>query len=528
MQYNPSIRASRLRSAGRTFGRRWRSRGKARRGVSEVVATIILLAMTVVLFSSIFAWVTSFPTPAPQNVTQFSANFVVTSNGSYVQSIQITHLAGPSVGGGTLIYLKSAYYPKAPEFATPYTASGYLPNPLVWSLGQTLTLPFSTSPFQLPKLPDNITILLVSNDQLIYSTILPGTPILVPPTFVATGITPANPVVGGSFTVTAVVTGNTGGNAVWVTLSNVPGLSGPYPIAQKMTFSAPTNRWTFTVPAGDTTSNGTFYAFVNITNNVGQAATAGVAVTLVSSGGSSSSAQLSVAVVMTPQPPTLPTTSSYFAAVVTYLGSGSNLALTVEFWANQTPGSFGMAHPWATVSQAFSPAAVTITGPSTETVYSANPATYSAWVFNSSVTITAGASVATVGNAKGTTVFATPNDAQGIVVTTAGSSTSHSCATSGGSNLCPFLNATVWNNWTTAFTFQGTIWVNLSGVNKNIYTVTNTTVNPSSFTQVSGPGTHTRWKPASAGTYLVTAIFKVWSGGVVVGYIYDTDSVRFT
>ena len=52
------------------------------------MATIILLAMTVVLFSSIFAWVTTFPAPAVQNTTQFSANLVLTPNQTYVQGLR--------------------------------------------------------------------------------------------------------------------------------------------------------------------------------------------------------------------------------------------------------------------------------------------------------------------------------------------------------------------------------------------------------------------------------------------------------
>ena len=43
--------------------KKWR---KDERGVSEVVGTILILAMTVVLFASIILWVSSIPTPAAQ------------------------------------------------------------------------------------------------------------------------------------------------------------------------------------------------------------------------------------------------------------------------------------------------------------------------------------------------------------------------------------------------------------------------------------------------------------------------------
>ena len=272
-----------------------------------MVATIILLAMTVVLFSSIFAWVTTFPAPAVQNTTQFSANLVLTTNQTYVKALQITHLAGPALSGNSLVYLKSAFHPTAPEFQGAITVSTYIPNPVTWNLGQVFnyTFPCPHGACQQPQLPDNITVLVVSNDQVVFSTILPGTLLSVPPFFVATAVSPSSPAVGGAFTITAYVSGNTGGGSVYVNLVNVPGLSVAYPVAQLMTYSAATNRWTFTVPASLTTVNGTFYAFVNITNPTGQSATAGVPIVLVSSGGSTAPT-LSVAVVIIPQPPASP------------------------------------------------------------------------------------------------------------------------------------------------------------------------------------------------------------------------------
>ncbi len=41
--------------------RRWPQRSES--GVSEVVGTILILAMTVVLFSGIIIWVANIPTP---------------------------------------------------------------------------------------------------------------------------------------------------------------------------------------------------------------------------------------------------------------------------------------------------------------------------------------------------------------------------------------------------------------------------------------------------------------------------------
>jgi len=121
---------------------------RGRRAVSDVIATILLLALTVVLFSSIFAFVTSFPSPPAQNTTNFSAALALTQNQTYVAGIQITHLAGPSIPGSSLVYFKSATHPQAPEFLNPIKASVGLGGAVTWNLGQTFnySFPWLSSP----------------------------------------------------------------------------------------------------------------------------------------------------------------------------------------------------------------------------------------------------------------------------------------------------------------------------------------------------------------------------------------------
>ncbi len=478
-----------------------------------MVATILLLALTVVLFSSIFAFVTSFPSPPAQNTSQFAANLVLTVNQSYVQGIQITHLAGPSIPGASLVYFKSANHPQAPEFQNPVTAATGLGGAATWSLGQVFNYSFPAT--QQPVLPDNITILVVANDQLVFATVLPGQLISVPPSFVSTAVSPANPVIGGGFTVYASTAGNLNGGSVWVNLANVPGLSGLYAAPQKMTYVVATNQWTFTVPSSLTNTSGTFFAFVNVTGVNGYTATAAVTVPIVTTGGQTGGGPFSVAVVMTPQPPTLPATSSYFAAVVSYTGSSLNLPLTVKFWANQTPGSTPSGKfPFSSTSFA-GPSGLTISGPSSVTVYSSNPSTFSAWLFNSTVKVQASATATGVGTRNGTTTFATSNLVQGIVFSTS-KSFSHTCTTA-----CPFLNVTVWDNWSTAITFSGTVWANTTTGGSTSYSIASTSVAANSNTQISPPGAHTRWKPTAAGTYNLAVRLVVVAGGVTVGYIYD-------
>ena len=86
---------------------------RRRRGVSDVIATILLLALTVTLFGAIFAFVTSFPSPPAQSNNQFQASLFYPSNGSasWIAGVRIVHLAGPATPGSALIYLHSANQP---------------------------------------------------------------------------------------------------------------------------------------------------------------------------------------------------------------------------------------------------------------------------------------------------------------------------------------------------------------------------------------------------------------------------------
>ncbi len=509
------------RSAGTSVARAGRRRGRrrGRRAVSDVVATIILLALTVTLFASIFAFVSSFPAPPAQNTNQFQASLVRSANGTYITGITILHLAGPTVPASVLVYFKSANYPNAPEFANPIPVGWGIGNASGWNLGQTWTWNFPTHTPD--KLPDQITIYVVSPTQLYYSVILPGQLIQVGPTVVDSGTTPANPGIGQTFVVWASISGTVTAGSVYVNLGGVPGLSGTN---QAMTLNS-LGLWQYTVPSGGTTAAGTYFAFITA-GGAGLNTTAAVTVTVAST--VVSSASLSVSVVLVPQPPTLPGTSGYLAAVVTYTGSVSGAALTVTFWANQTPGG-----PWKTNStQLAGPTGLTISGPTSVTVYSTTPSTLSAWLLNSTVVIRASATVAGVGSAQGSTTFGTANLIQGIVFSTSTSFT-HNGATGGckttGSPLCPFLNVTVWDNWTAtgapaSISVSGTVTANNSaGTKQYTYTIGATTVTSGSSTTVDPVGTKTRWAPTVAGpTYTLSVWLKVTNGGVVIGYIYDT------
>ncbi len=384
---------------------RWRRPG--RRGVSDVVATILLLALTVTLFASIFAFVTSFPSPPAQNNNQFQASLVFTSSGANISSVRITHLAGPAVAGTAQVYLKSATQPSATEFQSPYTVASQtltwatVTGFNVWNLGQVWNLTFSTASGgkYLPSSNGNITIYVVAASQLVFSVILPGTSAIVPPTILSTWIAqPANPSQGQGFTVYASISGTytkCPTNCVEVNLASVPGGTtlpngGLVPMTQ-----ASQGWWYYTVPSGTTTSNGTFYAFVNASNAAGQATTGAVVIPI---SASSAGGPLSVGVVLVPAPPNSGVAESV-QAVVTYTGAVTGAPLSVTFSGTSSPAGYTYAGS--------GPSSLTINGPSSVTVASLstwtipNPASFTLYTY----TVSATATVTGVGTVTGTTSF---------------------------------------------------------------------------------------------------------------------------
>ena len=69
-------------------------------GISEVVGTILILAMTVVLFSTIIIWVSNIPTPVAQGRLDVASEMDPMYNGAGVEigvNITLTHQGGEAL-----------------------------------------------------------------------------------------------------------------------------------------------------------------------------------------------------------------------------------------------------------------------------------------------------------------------------------------------------------------------------------------------------------------------------------------------
>ncbi|MGC9059798.1 MAG: CARDB domain-containing protein, partial [Thermoplasmata archaeon] len=77
-----------------------------RSGISEVIAQILILAITVTLFSTIFMWVQAMPPPQSAPKTELKASLEIKGAGPFTYYINMTHLNGePLFNHSTKIYI---------------------------------------------------------------------------------------------------------------------------------------------------------------------------------------------------------------------------------------------------------------------------------------------------------------------------------------------------------------------------------------------------------------------------------------
>ncbi len=543
--------------------RAWR-RHRARRGVSDVVATILLLGLTVTLFSAIFAFVTKFPSPPAQNVDQFQA--AVTTSAGTITKLSIEQTGGPNVPPNDHVYLVSSRTVTNWQFSQ---SSGILVSwgtgnsSSGWSTGQSWTTTFSPG----LTLPTNITIYVVSSTSLLYSSTVPGITPNEPPVFTDLYTNLSAPATGAAFTIVAETSAYATTMTVSVNLAAIPGLTSLGTGANgtvSLTYSATTGLWTYNVASSKTTTAGTYEVFFSGINTKSGVKFAGqLSITI--SGSSTSTGGLSVTVGMssltTLPPPTTATASFSLSAAVTYSGSLSG-KVNVTFYVN---ASSPTTHAVESCELFGTSAETAITGPETVTIYSAHtfplssstecaakkpPTTGGEWfLFNAVDTITAVAvgSSGISATGVGSTSFSDGGSAQICAVDT--TSTPTSCSTDAetafnyyrsttdycstgheASNNCPYLVVGVTNPLTSSVTFTATVYdANVTNNNgANSWTISSTTVAASSTAYAVVTLTNTRWEPEKAGTYVLGAFITVSLSGTITGYIYATVSVTLS
>ncbi len=348
--------------ARRGMGARWQRRGprRHRRGVSDVVATILLLALTVVLFSAIFAFVTSFPSPPAQSSNQFQATLFYKSGS--IAGLNITHLAGPQIPSGALVYVKSAGAPTQCFSGVGVTVGSGI-STSVWTLGQTWYGPWSifgcTSGYVDSVKGDNLTVFVLNQGNVIFSALLPGQAFASPPTFLSSWTSPSPVLKGAAFKVYTTVSGNLGSHKPYISLAGILGYSGSTSIVP-MWYNSSQSAWQYNVTGANSTNAtpGTYYGIVNVTGSAGSAsgltATTAVSITISPAFG----------VAVSPSPPTFKkstATATTFVITLTNFGSFSGTTVNVSifdgnasspFTSSVPPFSNGKGGWWVTPSTA--------------------------------------------------------------------------------------------------------------------------------------------------------------------------------
>jgi FlaG/FlaF family flagellin (archaellin) len=257
-----------------------RSLRRRKSAVSEIIGTILILSLTVVLFATIFYFISTLPPPAGQSNSQFTAVLGVSSGGTEA-FVNVTYVAGPTLTvADTPIYLSSSAHPadytcaRAGLLGDPYTTTQGLVaygSPTTWSAGQVWSLHLvltstvcggAGTSLNAVNPPDNVTIsiLSVSHDVLLFHVSLPGTSPSLPPTFYDYGVQQAPP--GGAseaYTIYTDISGSVAPGSVEATYSDVPAAPAT---PQVMTLNG-NGQWVLTVAAGATTpAAGATYSFV--------------------------------------------------------------------------------------------------------------------------------------------------------------------------------------------------------------------------------------------------------------------------
>jgi len=141
-------------------------------GISEVIGTILILAMTVVLFSTIIIWVSSIPTPVSQGRLDIASQMNPMYNGAGSEigvNVTLTHQGGEALYPvPTIIYVISQRGTNPPQTDTVilHRFNGFLVTPSglldgtdsVWDIGER----WEYKSFSL-RSSDQITIIIVDN-----------------------------------------------------------------------------------------------------------------------------------------------------------------------------------------------------------------------------------------------------------------------------------------------------------------------------------------------------------------------------
>ena len=193
-------------------GKNSTAHGRKDSGVSEIIGDILILGITVVLFTSIFFYVNAIPTPTAQTYADFQASVTqpVAHGLTFQEILNITHLGGQNLNSGTTSIVvqinqtTSVYQlPEGNSVGTagilgPWTQSQWGTNQ-VWSVNQTGITSGAVVA---------ISIINIASNYVVWSAVLTGKSNIATLVIQSAYASPSPVTPGKKLTVTAVVLGN--------------------------------------------------------------------------------------------------------------------------------------------------------------------------------------------------------------------------------------------------------------------------------------------------------------------------------
>ena len=193
-------------------GKNSTAHGRKDSGVSEIIGDILILGITVVLFTSIFFYVNAIPTPTAQTYADFQATVTqpIQHGLTFQEILNITHLGGQNLNSGTTSIVvqinQTTFVYQLPEGNSvettgalgPWTQSQWETNQ-VWSINQTGITSGAVVA---------VSIINTASNYVVWSTVLTGKSNIATLVIQSAYASPSPVTPGKKLTVTAVVLGN--------------------------------------------------------------------------------------------------------------------------------------------------------------------------------------------------------------------------------------------------------------------------------------------------------------------------------
>ena len=186
---------------------------KKEKGVSEVLGSILILLITVMLFSTVFYYVSTMPTPKERIYAQFDANMKIeqNANGYYYLNITVKNVGGESlVDWRTMFIVVIDFTAKQHMLSWSNFSNQPFDKDGKFSQGESFYYKSSWDGFVYPKMEDikalniGVTLLDKNTGNIIWSTKLQGRTNM-PPILVGLTTSPAPPILGKSATFKAII-----------------------------------------------------------------------------------------------------------------------------------------------------------------------------------------------------------------------------------------------------------------------------------------------------------------------------------